>query len=91
VIVLRSTVNFGELRAVLTSGDDCASAAKAGRTITFSAHEAQLARGRANCADPAWQADYKATRPKVERKIGHLMRRRHGCRRARMRNLPKIV
>jgi len=27
------------------------------------------------------------TRPKVERKIGHLMRRRHGGRRARVRGL----
>ena len=35
-------------------------------------------------ADPAWQADYRATRPKVERKFGHLMRRRHGGRRARV-------
>lgn len=34
--------------------------------------------------DPAWQADYRATRPKVERKIGHLMRRRHGGRRAKI-------
>ena len=31
------------------------------------------------------KADYKATRPKVERKISHLMRRRHGGRRARVR------
>jgi hypothetical protein len=30
------------------------------------------------------------TRPKVERKIGHLMRRKHGGRRARMRGHEKI-
>ena len=65
--------------------------AKAGRTITLSTHEAELVRGLANCADPAWRADYKATRPKVERKIGHLMRRRHGGRRARMRGLGKVT
>jgi len=35
-------------------------------------------------------ADYRATRPKVERKIGHLMRRRHGGRRARVRGTTKI-
>ena len=31
------------------------------------------------------------TRPKVERKIGHLMRRRHGGRRARMRSTTKVA
>lgn len=40
---------------------------------------------------PAWKADYKATRPKVERKIGHLMRRRHGGRRARVRGQLKVA
>jgi len=42
-------------------------------------------------SDPVWQADYTATRPKVERKIGHLMRRKHGGRRARMRGLAKVA
>ena len=41
--------------------------------------------------DPAWQTDYTTTRPKVERKIGHLMRRKHGGRRARMRGLAKVA
>jgi hypothetical protein len=63
----------------------------AGRSITISRYEAQLARARAAQTDPAWQTDYKATRPKVERKIGHLMRRRHGGRRARMRGTPKVA
>ena len=49
----------------------------------------ELARARAAQADPAWVADYQATRPKVERKIGHLMRRRHGGRRARVRGIGK--
>ncbi|MGH9285448.1 MAG: transposase, partial [Acidimicrobiales bacterium] len=62
-----------------------------GRTVAISRHEAQLARARAAQSDPAWQADYKATRPKVERKIGHLMRRRHGGRRARMRGRSKVA
>ena len=35
-------------------------------------------------------ADYRATRPKVERKLAHLMRHRHGGRRARMRGTSKI-
>ena len=62
-----------------------------GRTITIGPHEARLAAARIRQADPAWRADYRATRPKVERKIGHLMRRRHGGRRARVRGLVKVA
>jgi hypothetical protein len=51
----------------------------------------QLARARAAQADPAWQADYTATRRKVERKIGHLMRRRHGGRRVCVRGTAKVA
>ena len=40
--------------------------------------------------DPAWVADYRATRPKVERKLAHLMRRRHGGRRARVRGTDRV-
>jgi hypothetical protein len=62
-----------------------------GRSVTVGRHEERLARARANSADPDWQADYRATRPKIERKIAHLMRRRHGGRRARMRGRDKIA
>jgi hypothetical protein len=65
--------------------------AKDGRTITIGPHEARLAAARKAQADPAWKADYRATRPKVERKISHLMRRRHGGRRARVRGLVKVA
>ena len=61
-----------------------------GRTISVGPHEATLARVRAAQADPAWKADYRATRPKVERKLGHLMRRKHGGRRARVRGTRKV-
>lgn len=64
---------------------------KTGRSITIGHHEAHLAGARARQTDPAWQADYRATRPKVERKIAHLMRRRHGGRRARMRGQTRIA
>ena len=40
---------------------------------------------------PAWLADYRATRPKVERKLAHLLRRRHGGRRARVRGLVRVT
>ena len=65
-------------------------ASAGGRTIRVSAYEAQLARARARQTGPAWQADYSATRPKVERKISHLMRRKHGGRRARVRGQTKV-
>jgi hypothetical protein len=65
--------------------------AKEGRTITIGPHEARLAAARIRQHDPAWKADYRATRPKAERKIGHLMRRRHGGRRARVRGLAKVA
>ena len=52
--------------------------------------EAALARARQRQTDPDWQADYRANRPKVERKLAHLMRRRHGGRRARVRGRPKV-
>jgi Transposase DDE domain/Transposase domain (DUF772) len=61
-----------------------------GRTVGLGPHEQQLARGRERQTDPSWQADYTATRPKIERKIGHLMRRRHGGRRARVRGRAKV-
>ena len=62
-----------------------------GRTITIGPHEARLAAARIRQADPAWKASYRATRPKVERKIGHLMRRRHGGRRARVRGKDRVA
>jgi len=62
-----------------------------GRAIKIGPHEAELVRARATQRDPAWKADYRATRPKVERKLGHLMRRRHGGRRARVRGRVKVA
>jgi hypothetical protein len=62
-----------------------------GRTVTVGIHERQLAAARARQRDPDWITDYRATRPKVERKIAHLMRRRHGGRRARVRGTTKIA
>ncbi len=50
----------------------------------------QEAAARARQRDPVWRADYRATRPKVERKLAHLLRRRHGGRRARVRGLVRV-
>jgi hypothetical protein len=64
---------------------------KTGRHITIGHHETRLTTARTAQQDPAWKADYRATRPKVERKLAHLMRRRHGGRRARMRGRLRIA
>ena len=68
---------------------DCTTAAS-GRTITVGRHEALLAEARTQANDPQWRDDYRQTRPKVERKLAHLMRRRHGGRRARVRGRKKV-
>jgi IS5 family transposase len=83
------TAYFGAQCTTCPLRSECTSAA-GGRTISVSAHEAALARARLRQQHPAWQNDYRATRPKVERKLGHLMRRRHGGRRARVRGRAKV-
>ena len=65
-------------------------AAKAGRTVRVGRHEAVLADARDRSRNPAWKRDYRATRPKVERRLAHLKRRWHGGRRARVRGRPKV-
>jgi hypothetical protein len=82
--------SFGALCAGCPLAARCTSAT-GGRGITIGPNERYLVAGRARQADPVWKADYRATRPKVERKIGHLMRRRHGGRRARVRGLVKVT
>jgi hypothetical protein len=64
---------------------------KSGRNIQIHQHEAVLADARARQKSPAWRSNYRATRPKVERKLAHLMRRRHGGRRARMRGRERVA
>jgi hypothetical protein len=68
---------------------DCTTAV-VGRTIQVGRHEALLAQNRSDAQDPRWLDDYRATRPKVERKLAHMMRRRHGARRARVRGRNKV-
>lgn len=80
---------FGRVCGTCPVAAQCTSA-KTGRTISVGPYEGQITAARAEQADPAWQTDYRATRPKVERKIGHLMRRRHGGRWARMRGRLKV-
>ncbi len=63
----------------------------AGGALSIGPHEQTLTDARTRQGDQAWKADYHATRPKVERKLAHLMRRRHGGRRGRMRGTARIA
>ena len=81
---------FGAACAACPLAAQCTTA-KDGRSIYAGPYEEQLTRARARQASPGWKASYRATRPKVERKIGHLMRRRHGGRRARVRGQGKVA
>ena len=80
---------FAENCATCARRDDCTNS-PSGRTISVGVHEAALVRARARQAGAAWQANYRANRPKVERKLAHLMRRRHGGRRARVRGRARV-
>jgi hypothetical protein len=62
-----------------------------GRVVNVGPHEAHLAAGRQRQKEPEWKEQYQATRPKVERKIAHLMRRRHGGRCSRVRGRLKVA
>jgi hypothetical protein len=83
-------VSFGPTCTSCPLRGRCTSAA-GGRTITITPYEQELAAARARQADPDLAADYRATRPKVERKLAHLVRRRHGGRRVRVRGLAKVA
>jgi hypothetical protein len=67
----------------------CTTAAR-GRTVSVGLHEQALAEARARQTAPDWLTDYRGTRPKIERKLAHLMRRRHGGRRARVRGTSRV-
>ena len=85
----RRVAKFADRCAGCPLANQCTTS-KRGRTIHVGFHEQQLARARERQQDPDWTAQYKATRPTVERKIGHLTRRKHGGRRARVRGKPKV-
>lgn len=86
----RGVGRFGDLCTACPLVQKCTQSPN-GRTIKVGPHEAVLQKARSDQQTTAWADDYRATRPKVERKLGHLTRRRHGGRRARMRGLLKIA
>ena len=81
---------FGQACSVCPLRGACTTSSR-GRVVAVHPREAELAAARARQRDPAWLADYRATRPKVERKLAHLLRRRHGGRRARVRGLVRVA
>lgn len=83
------TAYFGQACAGCPLRAQCTDA-RDGQTVGVGVFEQRLADARAEQKDPDWAADYRATRPKIERKIGHLMRRKHDGRRARVRGKLKV-
>ena len=84
------TASFGDLCASCPLRALCTTSAT-GRAVTIHPREATLAKHRRRQADPAWKQRYRATRPKVERKIGHFVRRSWGARKARTRGKARIL
>jgi DDE family transposase/transposase-like protein DUF772 len=95
LVVLRTSsdgskvAEFGERCEGCSLRRQCTTS-KEGRTVRLHPKHHVLDRARKRQRDPQWRASYRATRPKVERKIAHLMRRKHGGRRARMRGQLKV-
>jgi len=85
-----AAARFGKACTTCPLAASCTTS-KSGRIITIGHYETRLTTARTTQTDPVWKADYRATRPKVERKIAHLMRRRHGGRRTRMRGSEKVA
>jgi hypothetical protein len=84
------TASFGDLCTSCPLRDLCTTSTT-GRTVTIHPREATLTKHRSRQADTAWKQRYRATRPKVERKIGHFVRRSWGGRRARTRGKARIL
>ncbi|MBI5160342.1 MAG: transposase [Micrococcales bacterium] len=81
---------FGASCAGCTARPRCTTSAK-GRQVNVHPKHDTLARHRERQRGHEWRERYRSTRPKIERKIAHLMSRRHGGRRARMRGSTRIA
>jgi hypothetical protein len=84
-----ATAEFGQSCLQCPLRSPCTSSSS-GRTLKLHPKHELLQRSRSDQRDPAWKALYRRTRPKVERKIAHLMKRRHGGRRARVRGRLRV-
>jgi IS5 family transposase len=84
------TAVFGSACRGCVYRDECTTAIN-GRTISISRHEARILKAKHDQQAPQWRAEYRAQRPKVERKIGHLTRQIHGGRKARTRGIKHVL
>lgn len=84
-----STASFTENCADCPRRLECTKSLS-GRTIRLHPKHATLDHHRKHQRDPLWKAHYRKVRPRVERKIAHLMRRKHGGRRARVRGCERV-
>jgi transposase len=84
-----SQAAFGRYCAECPLRDACTSSNN-GRTINVHPQHETLHRARQEQSNPKWKNKYRQTRPKVERKLAHMMRRRHGGRRARVRGRSRV-
>jgi transposase len=75
--------NFGVACTTCPLRSKCTDS-KSGRKVKLHPKHETLDRHRKRQRQAEWKANYRATRPKVERRIAHLMRRKHGGRRARL-------
>jgi IS5 family transposase len=95
LVHIRKSANGGGVAHFASSCVDCPLRAKCtdsktGRDVTIHPKEATLKRSRARQSSSSWKEQYRSTRPKVERKLAHLMFRRHGGRRARVLGRLKV-
>lgn len=81
---------FGTNCSACPMRDRCTTSPK-GRAVRTHPKHKTLDRARKAQRDLGWKANYRAIRPKVERKIAHMMRRKHGGRRARVRGNLRIA
>lgn len=63
---------------------------KSGRTVGLHPKHAILDRHRKLQRNDSWKSHYRKVRPRVERKLAHLVRRKHGGRYSRMRGCERI-
>jgi hypothetical protein len=96
LVQIRRSKDGGGIAEFAANCQDCAlrgqcTASKGGRSIRIHPKEETLIRSRQRQKNPAWRANYRATRPKVERKLAHLVRHRHGGRRSRVRGRVRIA
>jgi IS5 family transposase len=84
-----SVARFGARCETCPLREQCTTA-KGGRSINVHAKHETLQKHREQQRESAWQENYRSIRPKVERKFGHLVRRKHGGRRARVRGVTRV-